>query len=306
VPPEPAPKPPAAAGGAPLTPGLDEMMRKGPEVGLFEDRWSLGRSGSEGRFDLRAHKPSYLLPFRYSNAPNRAPSSPTRSAAGTELDLRKQEAKFQISFKVRLADWDAPDVFGHGSDSRVSIWGAYTQQSQWQVYNGAVSRPFRETNYEPELIAAFDPDVVLASGWRWRLAALSLNHQSNGRDDPLSRSWNRVIAWLGVERGGLGIQLRAWQRLNESLSTDDNPDIGHYLGYGDALVSYQAGQHTFSVLGRRNLDTGRGALQFGWSFPLDRRLRGTLQLFSGYGESLIDYNVRQKTIGIGVLLTDWL
>jgi outer membrane phospholipase A len=69
---------------------------------------------------------------------------------------------------------------GRPFDMPLSVWAAYTQQSQWQVYNGDSSRPFRETNDEPELFAAVHPDVN-ELGWRWRLAAIGLNHQSNGR-----------------------------------------------------------------------------------------------------------------------------
>jgi phospholipase A1 len=283
-----------------LTPGLDEAVTP-TRASLFEDRWSFGNAGADGRFDLRAHRPTYLIPLRYSDAPNRSPSSPTRGAPAAPLDLRKDEAKFQISFKVRLADFG--DAVGPGSG--LSLWGAYTQQSQWQVYNGAVSRPFRETNYEPELILAFDPNRTLPFGWSWRLAALALDHQSNGRDDPLSRSWNRVYAQAGVERGGVGVQLRLWQRLHESQSSDDNPDIGRYMGHGDLVASWQNGRHTLSALLRDNFSSRKGAAQVGWAFPLDRRLRGTLQYFTGYGESLIDYNVRQHTIGVGVQLADW-
>jgi phospholipase A1 len=304
--------PPAAApaGAAPrapvpppipqLTPGLDEAVTPN-RTGLFEDRWSFGAAGGDRRFDLRAHRPTYLMPFRYSDAPNRTPSSPTRPGPAEPLDLRKAEAKFQISFKVRMADFG--DAIGPGS--ALALWGAYTQQSQWQVYNGEISRPFRETNYEPELILAFDPNRTLPFGWSWRLAALALNHQSNGRDDPLSRSWNRVYVQAGVERGGVGVQLRVWQRLREGQSSDDNPDIGRYMGHGDLVASWQNGRHTVSALLRDNFGSHKGAAQVGWAFPLDRRLRGTLQYFTGYGESLIDYNVRQHTIGLGIQLADW-
>lgn len=60
------------------------------------------------------------------------------------------------------------------------------------------------------------------------------------------------------------------------------------------------GQHQVSLTSRMNFATGRGALQAHWTFPMVRRVRGIVQWFSGYGESLIDYNRRQNTIGIGI------
>jgi phospholipase A1 len=34
-------------------------------------------------------------------------------------------------------------------------------------------------------------------------------------------------------------------------------------------------------------------------------LHGVLQWWSGYGESLIDYNFRQNKIGLGVTIAGW-
>ncbi len=264
---------------------------------LIEERWAIGVSGHDSRFDLRPHRPSYFLAARYSDAPNQFPTSPTQPPPPQSLNLDSVEAKFQLSFKVKLADFS--EVGG------AALWAGYTQQSHWQVYNRGTSRPFRETDYEPELMLAMHPDIG-AFGWRWRLLVLGLDHQSNGRSEPLSRSWNRLYAQFGIERENFALLFRPWWRIPEDASDDDNPDITRYLGHGDLVGVYQHRGHTFSALARYNVSTSYGALQLGWSFPLQRRVRGYVQAFTGYGESLIDYNVRQSTIGIGVLLADFL
>jgi phospholipase A1 len=267
------------------------------QVSLIEERWAVGVSGRDSRFDLRPHKPSYFVPARYSNSPNRQPDSPAKEPVGEALDLQRIEAKFQLSFKVKLADFSE---FG-----RAGLWAGYTQQSHWQVFNGDVSRPFRESDYEPELMLALHPDYA-AFGWRWRLLVIGLSHQSNGREEPLSRSWNRLYAQFGVESGDFAFLVRPWWRIPESRREDDNPDINRYFGYGDVVGVYKLGEHSLSALARFNVVSGRGALQLGWQFPIARRVRGYLQAFTGYGESLIDYNVRQNTIGVGISLADFL
>ena len=63
-------------------------------------------------------------------------------------------------------------------------------------------------------------------------------------------------------------------------------------------------------MSRNNLESGfdRGAVEAGWSFPLGNYpyLKGYIQYFYGYGESLIDYDRRVNRIGIGISLNDWL
>jgi len=137
---------------------------------------------------------------------------------------------------------------------------------------------------------------------------VGLDHQSNGQADPLSRSWNRVFAEFVAERGDFAISFRPWYRIPESAAADNNPDITHYLGYGQFRVAFRGGRDEYTVMLRDNFNTGdnRGAIRLGWSFPLNQRLRGYVQFFDGYGESLIDYNVRVLRIGAGVMLSNWL
>ena len=214
--------------------------------------------------------------------------------------MRATEAKFQISLKTKVAD----DLFG----SRLDVWAGYTQSSRWQAFNRAISRPFRETNYEPEVMLVLPTDYRIL-GFHGRMASLSLNHQSNGRSLPLSRSWNRVIAQVALERDDWLLQLRPWWRLNESASKDNNPDISNHIGRGELLIARRWEGHVFSLQARHSLRLGnrsRGSAEAGWSFPLVGGLKGQVQLFSGYGESLIDYNLRQTRLGIGLSMIDWL
>ncbi|CAM5223390.1 hypothetical protein ALON55S_00375 [Alishewanella longhuensis] len=50
----------------------------------------------------------------------------------------------------------------------------------------------------------------------------------------------------------------------------------------------------------------RGSWQLDWTYPVDKEkpdgLRLHLQLFSGYAETLLDYNHRQNSIGLGFML----
>ena len=70
------------------------------------------------------------------------------------------------------------------------------------------------------------------------------------------------------------------------------------MGHGDVLAVYRKGRNAYSLLLRNNFRTSdnRGALKLNWSFPLYGRLKGYVQYFNGYGESLIDYNHKQQVI----------
>ena len=132
-------------------------------------------------------------------------------------------------------------------------------------------------------------------------------HQSNGRSDPVSRSWDRIYAQLGVEYGSFSLFVRPWVRLHEDRKDDNNPDIESYVGRGDITGIWSKNEHTVSVMWRNSFkDEWHGATQVDYSFPITGNLKGYLQFFTGYGESLIDLNHEQTRIGLGVLVIDAL
>jgi phospholipase A1 len=289
------PAPPAATSAAANAPAsAASAVDSAPAArSALGERWAIDIPDG---LVVRPHEPTYLLFARVTDRVNKRPASPTRPGSPVEIDLQDTEAKFQLSFKFRLLYFD---------DSRApDVWVGYTQLSKWQVYNADLSRPFRETNYAPELMFAWHPDTQVGP-LRWRLLNVGLIHQSNGRTQILSRSWDRIYAQFGLEAGGWTMLVRPWARLRDDEAKDDNPDITDFLARGDLVLSYAWREHTFATKLRQNFATGRGYAEGTWSFPLVRGLRGYLQATSGYGESLIDYNWRQNTIGLGVSLFDW-
>ncbi len=260
---------------------------------LLSRIWELDPDTRRARFQLVPHHNNYLLPIRASSRPNQFPASPNRPAGAESLNLDTTELKFQFSVKVKVAE----NIAGQNGD----LWFGYTQLAHWQVFNNGLSKPFRELNYAPELILSLRTDTSLL-GWDWRMLNVGLLHESNGRSEPDSRSWNRIYAQFGFVRDRWIMMLRPWYEISES---DDNPDITRYLGRGDLRLSYVGRRHSLSMLARYNLSTDKSAFQLDWAFPISGSLKGYVQVFTGYGDSLIDYNHAQTTVGIGVLLTSW-
>ena len=261
--------------------------------------YDLDQNSERGTWTIRPHNPNYLLPVFYTADPNLSPSSPSQDEVEfTSNDRRETELKFQLSLKTKVAE----DLF----DTNADLWFGYTQESHWQVYNEDNSRPFRATDYQPEIFLTQPVAANLPFGGHLRMLGAGAVHQSNGQDDPLSRSWNRIYLMAGAEWGNFSVVPRLWARINDDEDQDDNPDIEDYMGYGDIKFLYDLpDQQSISGTLRYNPDTNKGAAQIDYVYPLSKNVNGYVQLFQGYGESLIDYNDETTAIGIGVILNDW-
>ena len=254
------------------------------------------------RHSITAHKQNYILPYTHSDKVNR---SAYEAFGGWKEELKHYEAKFQLSIKVPLT---SESIFT-GADA---LYFGVTLQSWWQLYAGDISAPFRETNYQPEVF------YLTATNWRpfggGTGLMVGIEHQSNGRTQLLSRSWNRVYTSFLFEKDNFAFSLRPWYRIREDAKEDaddtngdDNPDIEKFMGHFELRSAYRWNNHEFSLLGRNNLRSeNKGAVELGWSFPLSGHLKGYIQYFNGYGESLVDYRHSTERLGIGILLTDLL
>jgi phospholipase A1 len=260
---------------------LEEKMAK-------EERWK-----GEGLF-LLPHRPNYFMPVSYNPHPNNA-VYPMGSAP-----LKDIETKFQLSVKVPVAD--------HLFNTDMQAVLAYTQVSYWQAYNKQKSALFRDTDYEPEFFLQRKASTKIGP-LTSRINRLGYDHQSNGLSDPLSRSWNRLYMEFVLDTANTMISIKPWFRIAGPAEEDSNPDMWKYYGYGElrAAVKFWKSNEA-SLMFRNNLriPDNKGAIELGWAFPLLRSMKGFIQYFNGYGESLIDYNTPVSRISAGVSFSDWL
>ncbi|MDX1454248.1 MAG: phospholipase A [Gammaproteobacteria bacterium] len=272
---------------------IERVLFEGPPS--ISQRLEEEGSGRDNRFALVAHRPSYLIPLSY----NFQADDTSFAASGYDASIDSLEMAFQISLKVPM--WNEP----LGDDTQLSF--GYTQRAWWQAYNSEVSRPFRETNHEPEVMLDVINDFEIL-GFTNRVIRFGINHQSNGRAEPFSRSWNRLYTEFLLERGRFAISFKPWVRIPERAEDDDNPDIDEYMGHFELRLGWRNGDNNFTLMLRNHTESkgAHGAAELTYSYALSPKARGYVQIFNGYGESLIDYNRSVTRLGIGIQLTDWL
>ena len=277
-------------------------------LSYLERKWRLTSEGDWDISDFETYKANYLLITKNSNV-NNTPSSPSRPNTG-DRNLDSEDVKFQLSLKSEMLN-NIPLIRDLPYVTSSRVWGAYTQQSYWQIFNAEASRPLRENNYEPELILSLGIDNEVdgvKKEYIPRMLNLGIVHQSNGRDNPLSRSWNRVYLEGGFElTDRLSLLVRPWWRIPENKEDDDNPDIEKYMGYGDMTLRWETESRdtAVSLLLRNNLRSdNKGFAQI----DLQQRvfnnpyLKLHLLASTGYGETLLDYNRSQNVLGLGISL----
>jgi phospholipase A1 len=280
--------------------------RKPAPRSYLTQAWDLdgqGNPNADGIRRLEPYRRNYAL-IRYTSHINKSPSSPAPDhSVMTPYPYTKLETKFQFSAKSEIGNFRELEFLGF---TNFRIWAAFTQQALWQAFNVGNSSPFRESNYEPEIIGT----LGTGNAQGWKLLNLGFSHQSNGRNNPDSRSWNRLYLQGGWEWDDVYVLGRGWWRVPESASKDDNPDLVHYVGRAELVVHWlPARDDEIILLLRSNLNAHghKGFLQLDWASPfkIGRSSQLNFQLSTGYGDSLIDYNHWQTTLGIGIVFKEW-
>jgi len=244
-------------------------------------------------FGLKPYRANYILPFGIAN-------KTYISYLHDAIPYDKKEAEIQVSLKLQVAH----NLFGLNEKYYLS----YTHQAFWQIYID--SSPFRESLYNPEGFVVF-PISDRTSLFQLRSLKVAIAHKSNGQPDTtdiaefngfnLSKSINYFYTTLRLQHDTLITDLTLQTPFPGSANLSDNPDIMKYLGYTKAKFTYFYHKSMFSFMIRGNIDSMKGALEATYSYPLHKRKSYLyMKLFSGYVESLIDYNRNITKFSIGV------
>jgi len=265
--------------------------------------WELEAGSSCGTLGFRGYRPLSVGLGVAARDPETA-TSPPPNHTGVDRPYQAQDMRIGLSLRTKLAQGL---LTGDDQVKKDGLWFAYSQASTWQVFNEDLSRPFRTTDHEPEVMYSYPLDYKLPGGWRLRYTGVGLAHQSNGQDLPYSRSWNRVYLMGGAELGDkFTITGRVWSRVSENAANDDNPDITKYLGNADLRVTWQIDRMNQVAAWAHG---GKGAVRLEWfrviGDPVRSNLRLQTQLFYGYGDTLVDYNRKRTVFSIGLSLVDF-
>ena len=214
-------------------------------------------------------------------------------------------AKFQLSFKYRIfepADPRSRSLFDN-------LYFGYTQLSIWDLSED--SKPFKDTNFRPSLFY-YLPDTGARASWFSTLGVeAGIEHESNGQAGDTSRSLNTIFVrpiftWNNIVGNRLVVAPKFYYYVEKS----DNSDIADYRGYVDLLIKYgnPDGFELATTL-RKGTRSSYGSVDAQLTYPL-HKLFGAgfggyvwLGAFSGYGETLIDYNHHSNSVRIGYSIT---
>ena len=204
--------------------------------------------------------------------------------------------KVQISLKVQIL-------------RELPLYMGYSQLMMWDLFKN--SAPFRDINFNPELFYR-----IHLEGERGMVRDLDLapfEHESNGKDGPDSRSWNRIYARYTSNflLPGRGIW---WSfKLQLPFAYRDNPDLPKQRG----IYEFQVGvsdlfRRFFDVNelilriyggGRTRVNPLQGGQELTYREKESRRiflLTLYLQIFHGYGENLLDAGDKRWGFRAGV------
>lgn len=209
---------------------------------------------------------------------------------GKRITSENTNVKFQISIAQKVTKSVLP--FG------TYLYLFYTQKCFWNVCQN--SMPMTDLNFNPGLGIA--KPLYVHNKFIGK-AIFMIEHESNGRDGEDSRSWNKVSFGANIMiDNNIMVHGKTWIPI---IDSDNNRDILKYCGIYQAGMQVMSNDHKFN--GSLTLVKRQGwNMKYNVIGELGMRLWRNaneylfLQLYSGYGEGLLEYNKFHCNLRIGI------
>lgn len=201
------------------------------------------------------------------------------------------DVKFQISLGIRLTDAVLP--------WHTFLFLMYTQKTFWNVFQESL--PMGDINFNPGI--GISKPFFNKNRYVGKITLL-LEHESNGRDGPESRSWNRIsFSGSTVIDQWLMVHAKIWIPI---IDGENNRDILKYCGLyqSGVVISTPDKKFCFSLTWVKRLGWNLNfntIWEFTWRVHKKSNLNLFAQYYNGYGESLIDYNVFHSMLRVGLV-----
>ncbi|MDR1380712.1 MAG: phospholipase A [Tannerella sp.] len=210
---------------------------------------------------------------------------------GQKIKASNSNAKFQLSISHRLTKSILPfDTY---------LFIQFSQKTIWNVMEESL--PMRDMNFNPGIGLGH---LIIHRNRYIGKAILMLEHESNGKDSLLSRSWNKVSFGINLMMSNhIDAQIKLWAPI---IDSDNNRDILRYNGIGHFGINWyndsrrlHAGLLTTWRTNSFNFNT-----QWELGFKLNKKENQYLfiQYYNGYGENLLDYSQYKSVVRIGFVI----
>jgi phospholipase A1 len=239
--------------------------------------------GDMNDYFFQPYKKNYITFGSLKNEDGSAPFS------GESLDI-----KFELGMQFTLF----PEIDSFTALAPLKV--GYSQRSWWDIAES--SAPFKEHNYNPELFWDFTEALARPSN-RTRLHIFDLagyEHQSNGLDGLRSRSWDRFYVQREFRLSEmLGWSVKAWRVVKLG---EHNLDIEDYLGNVEVTTHFEFNNWVgVDVRMLKGHETKKISYQADVILPMSRWVnsRFILSYYEGYGEALVNYNKKSRSVRAG-------
>lgn len=208
-----------------------------------------------------------------------------------QITRNTADAVFQLSIRQRLTKSILP--------FNSFLYLTYTQKSFWDIYRE--SSPFRDNNYNPGI--GIGKYIIEKNQLRGGIL-VAFEHESNGREDKESRSWNYMsINGKYFINMLLSIGFKVWIPY---VDGGENKDLLEYRGLGtisfNAITGNRKWWITTELTPRKGWGNINTVVSVGYKPSAKMNQSFFLRLSDGVGESLLNYNKYSTNLRFGICI----